>query len=113
VQDDIQPLGRRGALILEDHAAVGLQAALVDVLAADERELHRAAVVVGWRGDRPSGATAAAVLVGKAISVLVCRLQAADERAAGPVRPSSDSHWRRCHDALKTFVFGNLYDQAS
>ena len=45
VQDEIELVLGPRPLILEDHAAVAVELAFVDVLAADEGELHRPRIV--------------------------------------------------------------------
>ena len=48
VQDEIELILGPRPLILEDHAAIAVELAFVDVLAAYERELHRPGIV--WQG---------------------------------------------------------------
>ena len=59
VQHEVELLGGRRALVLEDHPPIRVQRAFVDVLAADEREVHGACIV--GRGRRQRAADAAAV----------------------------------------------------
>ena len=51
VQHEAKPLIRGRALILPDHAAVGILRTLIDALARDKGEADRARIIVGRRGD--------------------------------------------------------------
>src|SRR5262249_10170031 len=77
---------RRPALVFEHHPAIRVARAFRDALAADERESHRTIVVCRWRGQRPSDAASASVLVREAIPVLMSRQETRGEEAARPVR---------------------------
>ena len=45
VEHEAELVGGRRPLVLEDHPAIGVERALVDALAADEREVHRPRIV--------------------------------------------------------------------
>jgi hypothetical protein len=112
VQDEPETVRGRRLFVLEDHPAVGVLGALVHVLAAHERELHRARVVVARRRDGAADAAALAVLVGEAVPVDGRRLQAADESAAGPVRFRGERGRGRRDDVTERLVFRDLDGQA-
>ena len=88
-----------GALVLEDHPAIGVELAFVDVLAADEGEIDRPRIVGRGRGDRPADAAAVPFRVGEAIPIGAGRLEPA-RRAPGrssrrPRRPAPGAARRR------------------
>src|SRR5436190_19595733 len=64
MEDEAKLVGWPCAFILKDHPAIGVELALVDVLAADEGEVHRPRVVCERRRDRAANATAKAALNG-------------------------------------------------
>src|SRR5260370_1268545 len=99
-------------LVFEDHPAVGVLGTLVHVLAAHERELHRAAVVVARRRDGAAHAAAVPLLVGEPVPVDARRPEAAHESAAGPVRFRGDRGRGRRDDVTERLVFGHLDGQA-
>ena len=86
VKNETELLGGRRALIFEDHPAIGVELAFVDVLAADEGEVHRPWIVRQRRGDRAADAAAVSVCVGEAVPVDARRLETADQHARRPVR---------------------------
>src|SRR6185503_13609605 len=75
MQDEIEPTPRRRALIFEDHAAIGVELAFIDTLAADESEIDRAWIVRPRRGDGPANPAAVALGVGEAIPINAGRLE--------------------------------------
>jgi hypothetical protein len=70
VQHEIEPIGGRGALVLENHPPECVLRALVDVLTADERKFHRAIGIVGRRRDRAADTAAISALVSETEPVL-------------------------------------------
>ena len=58
VEDESELVVGRGALVLEDHPAIGVELAFIDVLAADEGKIDGARVAVERRGDRAADAAA-------------------------------------------------------
>ena len=69
MQHEAQAIRFRRALILEDHPAVGVLSAVVGVLTTDERESHRARIVLCRRGDRSADTAGEAGLIGEPIPV--------------------------------------------
>src|SRR5262249_48164602 len=51
VQDEAEAVLLGSALILKDHSSVGVHRSEVRVLTTDKREVHRARIVIGGRGD--------------------------------------------------------------
>ena len=111
VQHETELSLRRRALVLEDHPPIGVELAFIDVLAADEGEVHRPRIVGRRRGDRAADAAAVPVRVGEPVPVDVRRLEAADEHAGRPVRRCGDR--RRCmrNHAAERLVLGHLDGQ--
>src|ERR1700712_3227421 len=108
VEDEAELVLGSGALVLEDHPAVAVELALVDVLAADEGELDRAVIAVERRGDRPADAAAVAVGVGEAVPVDMGRLEPADEHPRRPVGSRGDGGRGVGNDAAERLVFRDL-----
>ena len=69
VQDEPELVLGRGALVLEDHPAIGVELAFIDVLAADEGEVDGARIVGGRRGHRSPDAAAVSVRIGEPVPV--------------------------------------------
>src|SRR6185436_7556641 len=97
-----------GALIFEDHAAVGVELAFIDTLAADEGEVDRAWIVRPRRGDGPADAAAVALGVGEAIPIHAGRLEASGKHPARPVRRRRNRRRGAGDDAAKALVLGDL-----
>src|SRR4029079_19577492 len=85
VEDEIELVLGPRALILEDHTSVAVELAFVDVLAADEGEVHGPRVVGGRRGNGAGDAAAVPFSGGEAIPIDGGRLEPTDQHAAGPV----------------------------
>src|ERR1044071_4683682 len=108
VKHEIEPVARGRAFVFEDHAAVGVQFAFVDVLAADEGEVHRPRVVRQRRGDGAADAAAVAVRVGESIPIDPRRLEAADEHPGRPIGRRRNRSARLRHDPAEPLVFGDF-----
>ena len=92
VQDKTELVCRRRPLVLENHPAIGVERAFVDVLAADKGEVDRARIVASRRGDRSPKAAAVPVGVAEPIPVDPRWLEPADQHPRGPVSGRGD--WR-------------------
>src|SRR5215212_551232 len=108
MQDEIEPALRRRALIFEDHAAIGVELAFIDALAAYEGEVNRAWIVRPRRGDGPADAAAVALRVGEAIPVNAGRLEPSGEHPTRPVRRCRNYRRGVGDDAVKAFVLRDL-----
>src|SRR5579884_441134 len=86
VENETELIGRRRALILEDHPAIGVELAFIDVLAADKREIDRPWIVRQRRGDRPADAAAVPLSIGEAVPVDARRLEMTYQHARRPIR---------------------------
>src|SRR5262249_4384013 len=111
VEDESELLGAWFALVLKDHPAVGVELALVDVLAADEGEVDRTGVVGGRRGDGAADATTVPLSVVEAIPIDARRLEPADEHARGPIGSRRHRRPSRRDDAAEGLVFGDFERQ--
>ena len=112
VQDEIELVLGPRPLILEDHAAVAVELAFVDVLAADEGEFHRPRIVGQRRGDRVRPIAAAVpVGVGEAVPIDVRGLEPADQHPAGPVGRRRNRRRRMRDDPAKTLVLSDFDGQ--
>ena len=111
VQHEAQALVRRSALVLVNHATVGVLRAVVDVLAAHERERHRARIVCGRRRHGAAHAAREAVGIHEAIPVLARGLQTADEHATGEIGFRAHHRPRLRDHALKAGILGHLEAQ--
>ena len=103
-------VGRR-ALILPDHAGVGVLRAFVDAVAGHEGKAN-GSLIVGARGrDRPPDPAARAAVVDKTIPIDRRRRESADQRPARPV--GGRQHWRarRRDDAAKVRIERHLDGQ--
>src|ERR1051325_2283766 len=85
VKHKIELVARGGAFIFVNHAAVGVEGTLVDILTAHECEVHCARIVWQRRSDSAANAAAVSVAVGKPIPVGTRRLESANQNARGPV----------------------------
>ena len=86
MEHETEAIGGRRALVLEDHPAIAVERAFVDVLAADEGEIDRPRIVRQWRGDRPADAAAVPVAIGEAVPVDARMLEMTDQHARRPIR---------------------------
>ena len=111
VEDESELVLWRGALVLEDHPAIGVELAFIDVLAADEGEIDGARVAVERRGDRAADAAAVPVGVGEAVPVGPRGLEATDEYPRGPVGSGRDRRAGLRDDSPEGFIFGDFYGQ--
>src|SRR5215471_4807814 len=64
VENETELIGRRRALILKDHPAIGVELAFIDALAADEGKVDRPWIVRRRRGDRPADAATVPLSIG-------------------------------------------------
>ena len=78
--------GGRGALILKDHPAPGVEFAFINALAADKGEVDRPWIVQGRRGDRPADAATVPLCIGEAVPVDARRPEMTDQDARRPIR---------------------------
>src|SRR5215510_3311900 len=78
VEHETELIGGRRALILEDHPAIAIELAFIDVLAADKGEIDRPWIVRQRRGDRPADATAVPLSIGEAVPIDSRRLEMTD-----------------------------------
>ncbi|MFT3916342.1 MAG: hypothetical protein QM704_20375 [Anaeromyxobacteraceae bacterium] len=108
VQDEVEAFAGGRALVLEDHPAVGVELALVQVLAAHEGEVHRARIVRRGRGDRAADPAAVPVGVGEPVPVGVRRPEAADQHARRPVGGARDRGLRARDDPAEGLVLRHL-----
>src|ERR1700728_1255729 len=108
VQDKTELVRRRRPLVLEDHPAVGVELAFVDVLAANESEAHRSVISLRRSGPCPTHATSIPLAVGKAIPVHLRRLESTRQHAERPVRLRRNSRRRAQQDPPELRVFGHL-----
>src|SRR6516164_3476475 len=106
-----QTIGVRGALVLENHPAIGILGALVRILATYESKSHRPWIVFCWRRDRATGAASIAVRIAETIPIDMCGFQAADEHTARPIRCFRDRRFRGCDNPGEAFVFRDFYNQ--
>src|SRR5262249_36546193 len=113
MQDEVESFGFRCPFVLEDHAAVRVLRALIDVLAADEREARRARVIAGRRSPRAAKAAPEAAIVEEAVPVDASRGEPADERATRPIRCRRNKRGRRGDDPGEGAVLRNLHQEAS
>ena len=97
-----------GAFVLEDHSAIGVELPLVDVLTADESEVHGPRVVRERSGDGAADAAAVAVRVGEPVPIDARRLEPADQHPRGPVGRRRNRGLRFRDDAAELLVFGDL-----
>src|SRR4029450_12659456 len=67
MKDECQAVCGSATLVLPDHAAIGVARAELNVLTADERELHWPSVGRDRRGERATDAAAEPVFVGEAV----------------------------------------------
>src|SRR5579864_6363586 len=67
VENEPELIGGRRALILEDHPAIGVEFAFIDVLATDEGEIDRPWIVRQRRGERPADAATVPLSIGEAV----------------------------------------------
>src|SRR5262245_29106125 len=61
MKHELELLGRRSPLILENHSAVSVELAFIDALAADEGEVDRTLIVGCWRRGRAPNAASIAL----------------------------------------------------
>jgi hypothetical protein len=111
VEDEAQPLGGGGPLVLPDHAAVCVRGALRHVLAAHEGEAHGPWIVLRRGGEGAAGAAREAVLVDEAVPVDPRRREPRREHAAGPVGVRGEPRLGACDDARERGVLGDLDPQ--
>ena len=90
VQHEAELLGARAALVLVDHSTIRVRGADGHVLAAHEREAHRARIAFARRSERAADAAAVAVFVGEAVPVLGGGREPGRHEAAGPVGVGGD-----------------------
>src|SRR5262249_55499953 len=86
VQDKAHLIAGVTLLVLPDHPAVRGRRTLLYVLATHKGKAHRAGIALRRRCERASDAATEAMLVGKAIPILVSRPESGSEHAAGPIR---------------------------
>ena len=111
VQDEIELVLGLRPLILEDHTAVAVELAFVDILAANEREIDRTGVVSVWRRFRAADAAAVPFGIGEAVPIDVGGLQLADEHPRGPVRSRRHRRGSSRDHVSKRLIFGDFDDQ--
>jgi hypothetical protein len=111
VQHESQLIFRRGALVLEDHAPIGVLRALAHVLATDEGKPHRPVVIGRCSRARASDATAATTLVDEAIPVRASGLKPGHHHAAGMIRDRERPRAGACHQLLEIRRFGHFNGQ--
>ena len=112
VEDEAELFGAGAARIFVDHAAVGVQRAVGDVLAAGEGEADGAVVCVCWRGERAARAAGVSGFVDEAIPVFAGGLEAGREEAAGPVCGGADFDIAARDDVGEGFVARDFDHQA-
>src|ERR1051325_9383704 len=111
MENDTESILRTHALILEDHTAIGVELALIDILTAHECEVHCAGIVWQRRSDRAADPAAVSVGVGKPIPVSARRLESANQNARGPVRGARDRRLRVRNDPAECLILGYLDGQ--
>src|SRR3954451_16187563 len=95
MQHEPELIFRLRALVVVRHAPVGVLRALADVLTADERELHRARIVVRGSRARAPDAAPMALLIDEPVPRRWGRAQSADEHAAGVIGGGERARSRR------------------
>src|SRR5215467_7013144 len=111
VEHESQTIGLGGALVLENHSAIGILRSLGCILATHEGKSHRPRIIVGRRRDGSSQAASISVKVAEPIPVDMRRFQPTDKYAARPIRGFQDRRLCGRDDAGKGLVFGNFYVQ--
>jgi hypothetical protein len=111
VQHEADLLGARAALVLVDHAAIRVRGADRHVLAAHEREAHRARVALARRGERAADAAAVAVVVGEAVPVFGGGLEAGRHEAAGPVGVGGDFGLSAHDDVVECLILRDFHGE--
>src|SRR3954454_5856787 len=86
VEHETELIGRRRALILEDHPAIAVELSFIDALTADEGEIDRAWIVRQRRGDRPADTATVPLCIGEAVPVDARRLEMTAQHARRPIR---------------------------
>src|SRR5579884_501548 len=86
VENETELIGGRRALILKDHAAIGVELAFIHALAAHKGETDRPWIVLQRRGDRPADTAAVSLAIGEAVPVDARRLEMTHQHARRPVR---------------------------
>ena len=74
MQDETDLVCGVGPLILEDHSTIGMLAAIVDVLARHERELHGAIIIIARCCDGAADTAAGPVCLREAVEIDTVRL---------------------------------------
>ncbi len=111
MQHEAQTFRARPPHVLVDHAPVGVERAIGDVLAADEGELH--GTVVAWRrrGQRAADAAHVSRVVDEAIPILARGLQTGGEETARPVRGRAHLHIAARDHVREALVVRDLHHQ--
>ncbi len=108
MEHEAELVGGCGALVFEDHPAIGVELAFVDALAADEGEVDGARIGRQRRSARAADAAAVARGIGEAVPIGMRGLQPADEDARGPVGGGRHRRRRLRDDAAELRVLRDL-----
>jgi hypothetical protein len=108
VQHEGELIGRRRALVFEDHAPIGIERAFAGVLAAHECESDRTVVAGSRCGARAADAAALAVARREPVPIDPRGLQSADQHTAGVVRRRGRIRAGCRDDVLERLVFGDF-----
>ncbi len=111
MEDEAEPVLRRGTLIFPNHPAIGVERAFVDGLAGDEGKADLTRIVVGRRGDRPADPAAIPLAVDEAVPVNAGGPEAGGKHPRGPVSLGQDGDRGRRHDPLEFRILGHLNQQ--
>jgi hypothetical protein len=112
VQHEAQLLGAGPAHVFVDHAPVGIESAVGNVLAADEGEPHGAIIAGSRRGQRAPDTAHLSRLIDKAIPVLPRRPEARRKKAARPVGGRAHLHIAARDDVRESLIARNLHHQS-
>src|SRR5215510_13705464 len=69
VENEIELIGGRRALILKNHPAITVELAFINALAADKGEIDRPWIIRQRGGDRPAHAATVPLSIGEAVPV--------------------------------------------
>ncbi len=108
VEHEIELVLGGGTFVLEDHSPIGVELAFVDVLAADEDEIHRARIIRQRRRSCSADAAAVPVGVGETVPIGSRGLESADQHARCPVGFRRDGRPSMGNDPIERFVFGDF-----